>query len=284
MPTDDVFPLQQAAEILRGARRAVAFTGAGISVESGIPPFRGPNGLWSRYDPQVLDLDYFFAHPAEAWAVIKEIFYDFFGQAQPNPAHYACARLEAAGFLAGVITQNIDNLHQEAGSRRVIEYHGTSRWLTCTTCGHKVAAHPDLLRELPPKCPRCGGLLKPDFVFFGEAIPAEAQAAAWAETRQADVWLVVGTTGEIYPAALLPTAAKEHGASIIEVNIQPSNYTATITDVFLQGKASAVCTALAEAVLGSRTSVTLPPNEAGPTPKPQPPADRHGKDPRNAAS
>ena len=244
--------LQRAAEILRNARRAVAFTGAGISVESGIPPFRGPNGLWSRYDPQVLDLNYFFAHPAEAWAVIKEIFYDFFGQAQPNPAHKACAALEAAGFLAGVITQNIDNLHQEAGSRRVIEYHGTSRWLTCTVCGHKVEARAELLDELPPKCPRCGGLLKPDFIFFGEAIPATAQAAAWEETRRADVWLVVGTTGEIYPASLLPITAKEHGATIIEINIQPSNYTAAITDIFLQGKASVMCKALAEMVLGGK--------------------------------
>ncbi len=239
----------QAAEALKNARRAIAFTGAGISVESGIPPFRGPNGIWSKYDPQVLELDYFFAHPKEAWAVIKEIFYSFFGQAKPNPAHYACARLENAGLLAGVITQNIDGLHQAAGSRRVIEYHGTSRTLTCTECGAKIAATPDLLEELPPKCPKCGGLLKPDFVFFGEAIPQKAQEESWAETRLADVWLVVGTTGEIYPASLLPIAAKENGATIIEVNIRPSNYTHTITDIFLQGKASEVCEALAGAVL-----------------------------------
>ncbi len=242
--------ISQAAEALRRAQRAVAFTGAGISVESGIPPFRGPEGLWSRYDPQVLDLDYFFAHPRASWEVIKEIFYDFFGKAKPNPAHFACARLEAAGVLAGVITQNIDNLHQEAGSRRVIEYHGTSRWLTCTQCGHKVEAQPELLAELPPRCPRCGGLLKPDFIFFGEPIPAEAQAAAWEETRRADVWVVVGTTGEVYPAALLPIAAKEHGATIIEINVRPSNYTHQITDIFLQGKASEMCQALADAVLG----------------------------------
>ena len=240
--------VERAAEALRRARRAIAFTGAGISVESGIPPFRGPEGIWSRYDPIVLDLHYFFAHPAEAWAVIKEIFYDHFGRARPNAAHHACARLEAEGLLAGVITQNIDGLHQAAGSRRVIEYHGTSRWLVCTTCGHRLEAHPELLAQLPPRCPRCGGLLKPDFVFFGEAIPEEAQRASLYETQHADLWLVIGTTGEIYPAALLPQMAKEHGATIVEINVRPSNYTATITDIFLQGRATAMCTALLEAL------------------------------------
>ncbi len=237
--------IYRAAQALRRASRAVAFTGAGISVESGIPPFRGPQGLWSRYDPQVLDLAYFFAHPRQAWQVIKEIFYDPFSQAQPNAAHQACAQLEAAGLLQGVITQNIDGLHQAAGSQRVIEYHGTSRWLTCTACGHRVEAHPRLLERLPPLCPRCGGLLKPDFVFFGEPIPQAAQREALYEVQHADLWLVIGTTGEVYPAALLPRMAKEHGATIVEINIRPSRYTATITDLFLQAKATAGCRALA---------------------------------------
>ncbi len=242
--------VQRAAQALRQSRRAVVFTGAGISVESGIPPFRGPEGIWSRYDPIVLDLDYFFAHPAEAWQVIKEIFYDHFGRARPNAAHRACARLEAAGLIHGVITQNIDGLHQAAGSRRVIEYHGTSRWLTCTTCGQRWEAQPGLLADLPPRCPRCGGLLKPDFIFFGEAIPEEAQRASLYETQHADLWLVIGTTGEIYPAALLPRLAKENGATIVEINIRPSHYTATITDIFLEAKATEGCTALLRAVLG----------------------------------
>jgi len=137
VPTSKQVLLEQAADALRRAKRAVAFTGAGISVESGIPPFRGPDGLWSRYDPQVLDLSYFHAHPLESWQVIKEIFYDYFGRARPNEAHKALARLEQAGYLQGVITQNIDNLHQEAGSRHVVEYHGTSRYLTCTACESK---------------------------------------------------------------------------------------------------------------------------------------------------
>ncbi len=241
--------LQQAAEMLRTARRAVAFTGAGISVESGIPPFRGPEGLWSRYDPQILDLRYFHAYPRQSWEVIKEIFYDYFGQARPNAGHRALARLEKAGLLQGVITQNIDNLHQEAGSRDVVEYHGTSRTLTCTACGARLEAAPEIFVHMPPACPRCGGLLKPDFIFFGEGIPPRAHQRAWAETRLSDVWLVVGTTGEIMPAALLPQEAKRHGARIIEVNVRPSNYTFTITDIFLPGKATAVLSALAEAAI-----------------------------------
>ncbi len=243
--------LQQAAEMLRTARRAVAFTGAGISVESGIPPFRGPEGLWSRYDPQILDLRYFHAHPRQSWEVIKEIFYDYFGQARPNAAHKALARLEEAGLLQGVITQNIDSLHQEAGSREVVEYHGTSRTLTCTACGERLEAAPEIFAHMPPACPRCGGLLKPDFIFFGEGIPPRAHQRAWAETRLSDVWLVVGTTGEIMPAALLPQEAKRRGARLIEVNVRPSNYTFTITDIFLPGKATAVLSALAEAAIST---------------------------------
>jgi NAD-dependent deacetylase len=251
VPTSKQVLLEQAADALRRAKRAVAFTGAGISVESGIPPFRGPDGLWSRYDPQVLDLSYFHAHPLESWQVIKEIFYDYFGRACPNEAHKALARLEQAGYLQGVITQNIDNLHQEAGSRNVVEYHGTSRYLTCTACGHKLKAEPRIFESLPPLCPRCGGLLKPDFIFFGEGIPPEAHRRSLAETQLSDVWLVVGTTGEIMPASLLPREAKHRGAHIIEINVRPSNYTFDITDIFLPGKATVTLRALSDAVLDS---------------------------------
>lgn len=241
--------LSDAATILRKARRTVAFTGAGISVESGIPPFRGPEGLWSHYDPTILAIDYFQAHPRESWRVIKEIFYDYFGRAQPNAAHVALARLEAAGYLHGVITQNIDNLHQEAGSEDVVEFHGTAQRLVCIHCGQPQQADDAVFAHMPPRCPACGGLLKPDFVFFGEGIPRLAYDRTRAEARLADVWLVVGTTGEIMPASLFPFEAKQQGATIIEVNIQPSNYTPHITDIFLRGKASHILSALAAQVL-----------------------------------
>ncbi len=239
-----------AVAAIQSARRVVAFTGAGISVESGIPPFRGPDGLWSKYDPTVLDIRYFSAHPAEAWRVIKEIFYDYFGQARPNAAHIALAQMEAAGMLGRVITQNIDNLHQAAGSRVVTEYHGTSHRLTCIRCGKTVPYTPQLFTKMPPRCAECGGILKPDFVFFGEGIPLAAQRESLAETRAADVWLVIGTTGEIYPASLIPHEAKRNGATIIEVNVAPSEYTPRITDIFLQGKATAVMSVLWEGVNG----------------------------------
>ena len=241
--------ISQAAQKIKDGSRAVAFTGAGISVESGIPPFRGPDGLWSRYDPQVLDLSYFQRHPADSWRVIKEIFYDFFGAAQPNPAHEALARLESAGILHGVITQNIDNLHQEAGSQDVIEFHGTSRRLTCLSCQQTLQFQSELFSTMPPSCPDCGGLLKPDFIFFGEGIPPQAYQRSQEETQLADVWLVVGTTGEIMPASMLPIEAHKNDKLIIEVNLHPSNYTDTITDIFLQGKASEVLKALSDEIL-----------------------------------
>ena len=126
--------LTQAAELIKNSEHTTAFTGAGISVESGIPPFRGENGLWSKIDPIFLDMSYFFKHPDKSWQKIKEIFYDSFAQAEPNAAHYALAELDQRGLLHAIITQNIDNLHQRAGSKNVIEYHGTTKSLTCTNC------------------------------------------------------------------------------------------------------------------------------------------------------
>ncbi|MEA3545980.1 MAG: Sir2 family NAD-dependent protein deacetylase, partial [Thermodesulfobacteriota bacterium] len=187
--------------------------------------------------------------PENSWKVIKEIFYDFFGAAQPNPAHEALARLESAEVLHGIITQNIDNLHQEAGSQDVIEFHGTSRRLTCLSCQQTLKFQPELFSSMPPSCPSCGGLLKPDFIFFGESLPTEAYQRSLEETQLADIWLVVGTTGEIMPASMLPIEAHKNGTLIIEVNLHPSNYTDTITDIFLQGKASEVLKALSGAIL-----------------------------------
>jgi len=232
--------LDKAVDYIKNARRVVAFSGAGISVESGIPPFRGPEGLWLRYDPTCLEIHYFLSHPTEAWVVIKEIFYDFFGQASPNAAHIALAQMEAAGRLQAVITQNIDNLHQRAGSQNVIEFHGTSSRLTCIKCESHYPASPDLFNPMPPRCKRCRGMLKPDFVFFGEPIPWEAMQRSLDETTRADLWLVIGTTGEVQPACMLPREAKGNGATVIEVNIEPSQFTDYITDVFLQGKATQV--------------------------------------------
>ena len=243
-----------AVDLLKKSAYTTAFTGAGISVESGIPPFRGPEGLWSRYDPVILDINYFQQHPEKSWSVIKEIFYDFFGKARPNTAHKVLAHMEKEGMLKNIITQNIDNLHQEAGSREVIEFHGTSHSLVCMKC-HKPFKIEDIsLDTVPVRCDVCGGLIKPDFIFFGEGIPPRAYEKSLEAAQKADVFLIIGTTGEIMPASQIPILAKENGASLIEINTEPSNYTPTVTDIFLQGKATEVLTQLSEQLFSSRKS------------------------------
>ncbi|MCX6306364.1 MAG: NAD-dependent deacylase [Bacteroidetes bacterium] len=232
--------IKEATLILKRSRFTTAFTGAGISVESGIPSFRGSGGLWEKYDPKVLDLNYFLKDPAGSWVVIKEIFYDFFGMAKPNAAHLVLARMEREGLLGRTITQNIDNLHQEAGSAIISEFHGNSKTLLCLQCHRKYRSGEISLEHVPPTCRECGGILKPDFVFFGEAIPQLPLAEAYEAATLSDVFLVIGTTGEVMPANQIPFMAKEYGATIIEVNPEPSNFTDKITDIFLQGKATEV--------------------------------------------
>jgi NAD-dependent deacetylase len=238
--------LNLAAQRLKNARRAVAFTGAGISVESGIPPFRGKGGLWTKYNSDILDIHNFYEQPEKSWEVIKEIFYDHFGNAQPNAAHSALAKMEADGILQAVITQNIDNLHQAAGSQTVFEYHGNSHRLVCLSCHSVYQFTPEIFEKIPPRCKKCGTILKPDMVFFGETIPSTVHEQAMDETVRSDVWLVIGTTGEVMPACNLPIEAKANGATIIEINIRPSHFTQRITDLFLEGKASEITSALYE--------------------------------------
>ncbi|MBN2411092.1 NAD-dependent deacylase [candidate division KSB1 bacterium] len=236
--------LLKAAELIIDARHAIVFTGAGISVESGIPPFRGQNGLWAKYDPTYIELQYFFDHPYQSWKLIKQIFYDFMGKAKPNAAHIAVAELEQKGFVKSVITQNIDNLHQEAGSKTVLEFHGTTRRFQCVECRRKYDYDIISLETLPPACPNCEGLIKPDFVFFSEMIPTDVNNLSFAEAQNSDIIIVIGTTGEIMPACYIPYQGKQTGSKIIEVNIDKSAYTNTITDIFLQGKATEIMSEL----------------------------------------
>jgi len=232
--------IEEVSNIIKNAKHVTAFTGAGISVESGIPPFRGKNGLWNKFNPTFLDINYFQNNPLESWKLIKEIFYDFFGKAKPNHAHFALAEMEKHGYLQSVITQNIDNLHQLAGSKEVYEFHGNSRTLLCTSCGNRVQVNKRILETLPPKCKKCGNILKPDFVFFGEPIPEPARTNSFFEAEKADVFILIGTTGEIMPASLIPIQAKKNNVKIVEVNISSSNYSRTITDFFLKGKATEI--------------------------------------------
>lgn len=240
--------IDKAVEIIKNSDRVTGFTGAGISVESGIPPFRGENGLWSKYDPIFLDIGYFKNHPLESWKLTKKIFFDFFGEAKPNRGHTGLAEMEENAYLDAIITQNIDNLHQEGGSKKVYEVHGNSRELICINCGAKVQVTEEYLNNLPPKCKKCGGLLKPDFVFFSEPLYEPDTTKSFIEAEISDVFLVIGTTGEIMPASQIPIMAKNNGATIIEINVKKSNYTDYITDIFLNGKATKVIDELVKAL------------------------------------
>ncbi|HKK58467.1 MAG TPA: Sir2 family NAD-dependent protein deacetylase [Salinivirga sp.] len=233
--------LDKAADIIKNASYMVAFTGAGISVESGIPPFRGDDGIWSKYDPAILELSTYLEKPETVWPVIRELFFKYFGTAKPNNAHIALASMEQKGLLKGIITQNIDNLHQEAGSTDVAEFHGNSKTFICThNASHVVSVNEvDFDRDYP-HCPQCNHLTKPSFIFFGEAIPREAFIKSEKHAQECDVMLIVGSTGEVVPASNIPWMAKRNGATIIEVNPQPTTFTYNISDITLKGKAGEV--------------------------------------------
>ena len=230
-----------AARLLRESRSAVAFTGAGISAESGIPTFRGEGGLWRRYDPaKVASIDYFLADPSAYWTAARER-----GaaaqRARPNAAHLTLAALERDGRLAGVVTQNTDGLHQDAGSERVVELHGSGRWVECLDCGAKEARAQVQARldgEMPPRCRVCGGpMLKPTVVLFGESLPAAAFAQAQDLARRCDLMLVIGTSLAVFPAAGLPVEALRAGARLVIVNAEETPLDAR-ADSVLRGRAA----------------------------------------------
>ena len=243
---DDV---ERAAAILTSSGSAVALTGAGVSAESGIATFRGEGGLWTKYDPvKVSSIDSFLADPAAYWRVSKER-----GRAalaaRPNPGHYALAAMEAAGRLVAVVTQNTDGLHQDSGSRRVVELHGSGRSVQCLECGRReprseVQERLDV--EMPPRCRSCGStLLKPTVVLFGEPIPREAIDEAFALARHSDAMLVVGSSLLVYPAAEVPLAAVQSGARMIVVNAEPTPFD-HLADVVIHGRSGEVLPRMAE--------------------------------------
>jgi NAD-dependent deacetylase len=232
--------LTYAAEIIKYASYCVGFTGAGISVESGIPPFRGENGLWNQYDPALLEISYFERYPDVSWKVIKEIFFDYLGKVEPNKAHQVMAKWEQKGIIRSIITQNIDNLHQEAGSVNVLEFHGGCRTFVCIECKSVHQSKDIDLQEKVPECNFCKGVLKPNFTFFGEGIPEPAGSMSFMEAKKADVLIIVGTTGEVMPASSIPFKAKENNTFVIEINPNSSSFTENVSDIFLQGKATEV--------------------------------------------
>jgi NAD-dependent deacetylase len=230
----------QAAEDLVAARNVVALTGAGISTESGIPPFRGKGGLWERFDPmEIAHIDAFMRDPAKVWNILVKEMKKVVDTARPNDGHKALAKMEELGKLKTVITQNIDGLHQAAGNTDVIEFHGTFAWQRCMDCTRKLETSKVDISEIPPRC-QCGGILRPDAVFFGEMIPPDALKRSQQLAADCDLMLVVGTSAVVQPAAMMPVIAKQSGARIVEINPERTPLTGDISSYLIKGKAGTV--------------------------------------------
>jgi len=228
--------VQRAREWLENASRVAALTGAGISAESGVPTFRGPGGLWEQYRPEDLATPEAFARdPLLVWR-----WYDWrrirIAGASPNAGHMALAELERKKVEFTLITQNVDGLHERAGSRRLVKLHGDIWEVFCTSCGRRERNEQAPLAELPPRCPECRGLLRPGVVWFGEPLPAGAWQQAEQAACSAEVFLVIGTSAAVYPAAGLAWAAKAAGARIIEVNPEETGIS-PLADETLRGPA-----------------------------------------------
>lgn len=265
-------PLIELAKRLRKAKAPLALTGAGISAESGIPTFRGEGGLWKAYPPSRfghlpgLAIEWLI-QPQKVARFLVEVL-EAFLQAEPNPAHMALAGLEQRGLLHGVITQNIDDLHERAGTKRLIKLHGSLDRIRCLHCGKKEEVPRERLREwaeslkrmkvsrkslleklgeIIPRCPSCGSLRRPDVVFFGEGLPQEEWLRAVEGARSTDLILVVGTSGEVYPAAELPWIAKRSGATVAVIDEAAALWASA--DLSIPGKAGPTLAALLNAVI-----------------------------------
>jgi NAD-dependent deacetylase len=210
---------KEVARVMKERKHCVASTGAGISAESGIPTFRSAGGLWEKYDPAVYaSIEVFRKDPSKYWT-IRGDFIRNYNQYNPNNAHLALAELESMGIVRSVITQNIDGLHKKAGSKQVIEVHGSIREINCLQC-HRQYIAPDVPEGMPPYCESCGGVLKPNTVLFGEQLPWDALTRAQEESSMCHVMLVIGTSTNVYPAAAFPELARQNRAIIVEVNLE----------------------------------------------------------------
>lgn len=242
--------IEEAAKIIARSKYLVALTGAGVSTESKIPDFRGPNGIWTK-NPEAEKRAYeifpiFLKDPKRYWdTTLKNPLIQLIKNAEPNPSHYALAELEKIGILKCIITQNIDNLHQKAGSKNVIDFHGNLNKLRCLQCNKRYDYY---VFEDVPYC-KCGYPLKLDVVYFGEPIPQDVYFRSIYEVSKCDVMLVAGTSAVVYPAADLPRIAKRNGAFVIEVNLNKTPLTEDgTTDIFIEGKTGEILPKIVELV------------------------------------
>lgn len=254
--------IAQAAKLLYNARYVMAMTGAGISVESGIPPFRGPGGLWTKYgEPPMNGYQQFLDNPAKAWEERLnptgpgEIIRETIAAADPNPGHQTLVAMEEMGLLRHLITQNVDNLHRRAGNQNLLEIHGNSTLTRCIQCTSRYPLNETDLRQLPPSCPQCNGMLKIDTVSFGEPIPPDVLAQCYQTTERCDCMVVIGTSATVYPAALFPMQVRDRGGVLIEVNLYESELT-PMCNVSCRGKAGDILPQLLDAVQALQASDT----------------------------
>jgi NAD-dependent deacetylase len=234
---------EKVADLIINAKKIVVFTGAGISTESGIPDFRSPGGIWSRFDPDDFTYQKFISDPEarrKQWQMLGEGLLTT--MAKPNPAHYAIAELYRLGKLDCVITQNVDNLHQKAGvpTERVFELHGNMQLAVCLSCGRQypfdqIKARLDKGEEIPD-CEVCHGLLKPNAVFFGEPLPQEVLGEATHRSSSCDLFIVIGSTLIVYPAAYMPIYAHQAGAKLVIINLSSTPMDREAT-VLIRGRA-----------------------------------------------
>jgi len=225
------------SELLLKSRHAIALTGAGISVESGIPDFRGKNGIWSKRDPfEYGHIDSFRANPAKVWKMLMEMG-ALVESVNPNEAHLGLGELEKLGIIKMVVTQNVDSLHQRGGSVNVVEFHGNFRRMHCDNCEKPFLRADISLESLPPLC-SCGGPIRPDIILFGEGIPAEAYSSAFDAAEKCDLMVVVGTSARVAPASHLPLIAKRRGAQVLEINPVASELSGRITELHIMESAA----------------------------------------------
>jgi len=244
--------IDTAAGLLASARYSIALTGAGMSVESGIPPFRGPGGLWTKYgEPPMDGYQRFMKNPGDHWKErinpppYRRELNETLERSTPNPGHYAFAELESMGVLKFLITQNIDNLHIAAGSRNIAEIHGNYRLVRCIRCISRFPREEVPLDEIPPLCPQCGHVLKGDTVMFGEPIPADVLDRCMEEVGRSDCMILAGTSATVQPAASFPEMILRRGGSVIEVNLYESPLTASCT-VSLRGQTGKILPLIVE--------------------------------------
>jgi NAD-dependent deacetylase len=247
MSFTDLEGLPQVVDLLVQAEVVIALTGAGISVESGIPAFRGAQGLWDRYDPmEYAHINAFRINPDRVWKMLSEL-RSIIERARPNSAHLALVELERLGRLKAIITQNVDSLHQMAGSTNVIEIHGSGKSLICLECRRRFKREDVDLEDLPPRC-SCQGVLKPEVVFFGEPIPQEALERAVRAVSSCDLMLVIGTSAQVAPACLIPEFAVQAGATVVEINVESTELTGSVANQTLIGPADQVLAVVIEEV------------------------------------